>query len=230
VLEISGESGLDRAVVHRMTRALVDEGFVERERSGRYRMGPRSMVYANAYVDVLAIRRVGLPYAVELRERLGSDAPVVVSLNMRVGAEMTVIDAIWGSKTALASILQVGTRFPIEQSATGRCVLAYLPTETQQELCGPSLTPALTARLAAVREAGGIDSTVGDFRAGIVGLGAAIFDDERKPAAALALYGPDIGEVDLVDLKSDLAIALRRAADAIGFASGQGRVQPAGSA
>lgn len=227
VLEISTASGLDRAVVNRLTRALTDEGFVERERSGRYQMGPRAMVYANAYIDVLAVRRVGLPYAVELRERIGLDAPIVVSLNMRVGAEMTVIDAVWDSKVGLDSVLQVGTRFPIEQSATGRCVLAYLPPDVQRRLCGPAMTPELEARLDTVRKADGIDTTHGDVRKGIVGLGAAIFDEDHQPIAALALYGPDGGENGLPARLSELAVSLRRTADAIGFATGRGRVKPA---
>lgn len=227
VLEIANESGLDRAVVNRMVKALVDDEFVERDRAGRYRMGPRSMVYANAYIDVLAVRRIGLPYAVELRERLGRNLPVVVSLNIRVGAEMTVVDAVWDNKIGLDSILQVGTRFPVERSATGRCVIAYLPEEVQHGLLGDRLTSELQRRLTEVRAAGGLDSTQGDFRAGIIGLGATIFASEREPVAALALYGSEPGVEGLADTRSEIAVALRRTADAISFAVGGPRAQPA---
>jgi DNA-binding IclR family transcriptional regulator len=225
VLEIAGESGLDRAVVNRMVKALVEEEFVERDRAGRYRMGPRAMVYASAYIDVLAVRRIGLPYAVELRERLGRDLPAVVSLNIRVVAEMTVVDAVWDNKIGLDSILQVGTRFPVERSASGRCVLAYLGEESRRALLGARLTPELERRLADVRAAGGVDSTQGDFRAGIIGLGATIFDSDREPVAALTLYGSEPGVEGLADTGSEIAVALRRTADAIGFAVGGPRSQ-----
>jgi DNA-binding IclR family transcriptional regulator len=119
----------------------------------------------------------------------------------------------------------VGSRFPIDRCATGRSILAALPESEQRLLCGARLTDELSKRLTEVADAG-VDSTAGDPRSGIVGLGAAIFGADHAPVAALALYGPEPGVKGLTDTRSEIAGALRRTSDAIGFAIGGPRNQP----
>lgn len=225
VQEVAATIGLDRAVVHRLLKALVDEEFVETERPGRFQVGPRSMVYANTYIDALSVRRIGLPYAVDLRDRFGTQYPVVVSLNIRVGSEMTVVDAIWDTKVALDTILQIGTRFPIGRSSTGRCILAYLPEVERRRILGRDTPPQLLERLDKIRTHNGIDTTEGDVRAGINGLAAAIFDKDGTPTAAMSIYGSGSAATDLADSTSEVAVALKRTVDAIGFAVGGNRAQ-----
>lgn len=219
-LEIAKIADLDRTVVHRLVLTLLDERFVQRDATGKYHLGPRSVLYANVFIDRLAVRRVALPYARDLREQISQTGSLAVTLLMRIDAEMTVLDSFSGdSQVALDAILHIGRRFPIYATGTGRAVLAYLHPEEQRKLCGENFTAELAERLKQIREAGGVDFSLGDYKPGINGIGAAIFSEDGPPITGIVAYGTNL-TADTVARDSDLAKMVRRTADAIGEAVG----------
>jgi DNA-binding IclR family transcriptional regulator len=216
VLDIARVTDLNRAVVHRLVLAMSGHELVDRTSSGKYQIGPRALLYANSYLDHLAIRRIALPYLVELRESVPTDQHVIVTLNIRVGAELAVVESIWDSRTALDSIMQVGTHFPLVESSSGIVIAAYMDESLLTDLVGARDAEALSPRLATIREAGGLDYTVGEYRAGIHGIAAVVFS-EMTTDVAIAAYGRDL-DLAVINRESDFASMVRRTADVIGEA------------
>lgn len=213
--ELARSLGLDRTVVYRLVRTLAATGILM-ENSGRYFLGPQNVLYSNSYLDRLSIRRIALPYAIELQSRVIKDNPWVTALSVYAGHSITIIDRIWSPETPLESILDVGTTFPLEGSAGGRLFLAYLPREEAVALVGETKVREFEPRFEAIRKAGGVDIALGDASPGVGAVSAAIFARSGSVVASFAVTGPDMDAV--LDRESDLAVRLRRAADGIGAA------------
>lgn len=214
--EIARSLDLDRTVVYRLVRTLAASGILT-ESSGRYFLGPQNVLYSNSYLDRLAIRRIALPYAIELQSKVIKGNPWVTALSVYAQDSVTIIDRIWSPETPLDSVLDVGTTFPIDRSAGGRLVLAYLPAEEASALVGKTKFKELRPTLGDIRKAGGIETALGDARPGIGAVVAAIFSPRTGAVVAtFGVSGPDMD--DVLDRESDLAVRLRRAADSIGAA------------
>ena len=65
-LELARATGLDRTVVHRLLRTLSQHGMTIEER-GTFRLGPSSVLLAHRYLDNLLVRRLALPYLLDIQ-------------------------------------------------------------------------------------------------------------------------------------------------------------------
>jgi DNA-binding IclR family transcriptional regulator len=213
--EIARALDLDRTVVYRLVRTLAASGILT-ENSGRYFLGPQNVLYSNSYLDRLAIRRIALPYAIELQSRVIKGNPWVTALSVYAQDSVTIIDRIWSPETPLDSVLDVGTTFPIDRSAGGRLVLAYLPQDEAVGMVGKAKFRELKPTLEEIRKAGGVEIALGDARPGIGAVVAAIFSRSGSVVATFGVTGPNMDEV--LNREGDLAVRLRRAADSIGAA------------
>lgn len=184
-LEVAKVTGLDRTVVHRQLRTLAQRGMTVEE-GGSFRLGPASVLLASRYVDSLLVRRLALPYLLELDERVIGDRPWTASLSIPVGDVTVVVERIWTRSTPLGLVLDVGDTHPIDLGAAGRCL----------------------------REPGGVALSHGEASPGVYAVAAAIRSQREHPVAAVAVSGADLGEELAYD--SALALELRRAAHAIG--------------
>ncbi len=222
VAELADASTLERTVVYRIAKTLARANLVDDD-GGRYQLGSQHVLYANRYLDRIAVRRAALPYAAEIQREVLQGRPWIATIALRVGANVTVIDRVWTPTTPLTVILDIGTAFPIADSAAGRCILAYLPQPYAESLVGPQRFAALSDRLAVVREAGGIDLTRDEILPGVEGVAVTLFAGRsQQPVAALAISGLDMGAA--LDRDSEIARFLRRAADNIGSALSAARV------
>jgi IclR family acetate operon transcriptional repressor len=213
VLELSTATGIDRTVVHRLLKTLRQQRMVVDE-GGAYRLGPESVLLANAYVDSLQVRRLALPYMVDMQAHDLSDVPWTVSLSIPVGAISTVVERIWTPRTPLDVVLSSGDNLPLESTGTGRSILAYYPVQRVRDIVGAERAEALSATFQAIRDAGGVGMSHGEAIAGVDGIAAAIRAQSGEPVAALAVVGVDLG--DQMSYESRLAHKLRRTAQAIG--------------
>ncbi len=213
VLELARAAGLDRTVVHRLLRSLLQEGMVVEER-GLFRLGPSPILLANRYLDDLLVRRLALPYMVELQSGEIADKPWTATLSVAVGDVSAVIERIWTPTTPLDLVLSVGDTFPIHSTATGRSMLAYYPPERVVELLGPERAADLEPVLEAVRAAGGVGVSRGEAVPGVQAIAAAIVSRRQTPIASVSVSGVDLE--DQIEIDSRLASTLRRAAAAIG--------------
>jgi len=212
-LEISRATGLDRTVVHRLLRSICEEGMAVEER-GTFRLGPEPVLLAHRYLDNLLVRRLALPYLVDLQTNVVGDLPNTVSLSIPVRDVVTVIERIWTPTAPLGVVLDVGDTVAIDRTAAGRALLPYYPVTEVEELLGDERFAAVAETLEEVRAADGIGIAHGEVHRGVDGVAAAIRSRRSQPIAAIVVSGPDLG--DEVAYDSALAGHLRRAADAVG--------------
>jgi len=212
-LEVARATGLDRTVVHRLLRTIGEYGLVFEER-GTFRLGPASVLIANRYVDNLLVRRLALPYLLDLQSRVLGERPWNVSLSIPVGDVSTHVERIWTPSIPLDAVLDVGATHPIDRSAAGRSMLAYYEASDTRELIGPDRYSDVAPLLESVRAAGGIALSAGEASPGTYAVAAVILSRRSQPVAAIAVTGLDLGDELAYD--STLAGHLRRAAAAIG--------------
>jgi IclR family acetate operon transcriptional repressor len=212
-LEIAKAGGLDRTVVHRLLRTLSRQGMVLEER-GSFHLGPATMLLAHGYLDNLLVRRLALPYLLDIQGSVVGDRPWTVSMSIPVGELTTVIERIWTRAAPLGMVLDIGDTFPIDRGAAGRCVLAFQPEAEAKALIGADRYAAVAPILERVREAGGVAVSRGEAREGVYAVAAAIRSRRGAPVAAIAVSGLDLGE----ELGDDTPLAghLRRAAQGVG--------------
>jgi len=213
VLELSAATGLDRTVTHRLVKSLALEGLALDER-GTYRLGPATVLLSNRYIDDLLVRRLALPYMVELSGNELADKPWTVTLSIPVGALSTVIERNWTPRAPLDLVLGVGDNFPIDSTATGRSILSMSSDADIVDLLGKERASEVAPVLEKVRAAGGVGVSRGDAVPGVQAIAAAIRSRRAAPVAAISVSGVDLG--DQLEYDSVLAAMLRRAANVIG--------------
>jgi len=212
-LELARASALDRTVVHRLLRTLAAHGMAVEER-GSYSLGPAAVLLANRYHDNLLVRRLALPYMLDLQASAVGEQPWTVTLMIPVGALVTVIERIWTRSVPLDMVLDIGDTFPIDSAAAGRAVLAYLVEAEARTLIGEERWEAVAPTLGRVREVGGVALSHGDAIPGIDAMAAAVISRRGHAVGAVAVSGLDLGE-QMSD-ESPLAGQLRRSARAVG--------------
>jgi DNA-binding IclR family transcriptional regulator len=212
-LEIARAAGLDRTVVHRLLRTLSDRGMTVEDRGG-YALGPASVLLANRYVDNLLIRRLALPYLLDLHAGAVGEKPWPLTLLIPVGDLATVIERIWARSAPLGMVLDIGDTLPIDRAAAGRAVIAYRRKDEVRALLGDERWQAVGPTLERVREADGIAFSHGDVLAGVHAMAAAIRSRRGHAVAAIAVSSLELS--DEFSERSPLAGQLRRAAHAVG--------------
>jgi IclR family transcriptional regulator, acetate operon repressor len=212
-LEVAGATGLDRTVVHRLLRTIGEYGLVVEEH-GVFRLGPASVLIANRYVDNLLVRRLALPYLLDLQSRVLGERPWNVSLSIPVGDVSTVVERLWTPGIPLDAVLDVGDTHPIDRGAAGRSILAYYEESDALEAIGPERYAEVAPVLERVRAAGGVALSEGEASPGTYAVAAVIRSRRSQPVAAIGVAGLDLGDELAYD--SSLAGHLRRAAEAVG--------------
>lgn len=217
--EIAEIAGLDRTITHRILCTLKADGLVDVE-SGRYSLGGRNLLFGNAYLDHLNLRRIALPYLLNLlHNRLSGYSLATISLFIAIGPFVTSVEQLWPPTAPLDVVLSVGSKLPIETTAAGRCMLAFAPPEEVEDLIGQEAAAKLAKRFAEIRAANGVDYARDDEPHGLPGMGAVsalIRDRNGETVASLSVSG--LGLDSQLDRNSEIAIQLRRAADQIGLA------------
>jgi IclR family acetate operon transcriptional repressor len=206
-LELARATGLDRTVVHRLLRTLVGRRLVH-EQGGRYALGPATAQLGYAYVDGLGFRRPALMYGTDLAQQI-VDRPWMVSIGAPIDDEVVLIDRIWGPRTPLNTILDIGTRLAFDGSALGRTMLAYLAADEVTRLVGEKRARAVARRLADIRRWDGVDVATDEVQPGVVGVAAVVRDPGGRPVGSMAIAGPS-DDARLRD--RDAVLLVRRAA------------------
>ncbi len=213
VLDVAKATGLDRTVVHRQLRTLAQCGMTEEE-GGAFRLGSRCVLLANRYVDNLLVRRVSLPYLLEVQAGVIGDKPWSVTLSIPVGDVTTVVERIWTRFVPLGTVLDIGDTHLIDRGASGRAILAFQPPPQAKALIGAQRYKAVQTILARVRETGGVALSRGEAQPGVYAVAAAVRSRRGHPVASISVSGLDLGD-QLAD-DSSLAGELLCSARAIG--------------
>lgn len=180
-------AGLPRTTVHRIRRALEEEGFLAVDAAtGRLQLGPGLLKLAVA--SRRDLRTVVGPYL----ERLSRELNETVDLGVLDGSHVLFIAQHTAPSRDLIAVSRVGARFPAHCTAPGKVLLSALaPEELQRRLPKKLEIPArhasftrdaLLKELAEIRKTGvGFDRE--EHRLGICGIGVAITDVDGSLAA-----------------------------------------------
>ena len=209
-------AGIDRTIAHRLVATLALRGYLHRESSGGYRLGPTCLALASAITD---LRTMARPF-LEALSRATRETVHVVVLS---GREAVFIDGIESSHT-LRVASRVGRLVPAHATSVGKAWLACLSEGRIDELYGSSDLAAVTSRticdrqqlaaeLQATRDRGYAVSR-GESEAGVGSVAVAVCSPSGEPRAALSVAVPLERWSD--DFEGNAVEHLRRAASALG--------------
>jgi len=193
---LARELGLPRSSVYQLLAVMIDEGFVVHYPEDRT-YGLSTLV---SEIGTSALRSERLSrLATPLMQTLANLAPIPVVAHLAVlsGSDVSYAARVQGSR-APTTVSAVGVRLPAHLTATGRAMLAQLtapqvralyPTRsalTRRQTAGPQTLAELGQLLAETRERGWAIE-VGDVTADYASVGAAAFDRNGYPSAAIGL-------------------------------------------
>jgi DNA-binding IclR family transcriptional regulator len=192
---LGAETGLHPSTAHRILGSLADNGFVERDAAGHYRLGLRLLqlgVRLHGDVDMRALAR---PVMEALRDRLDE----TINLTIREGDQVVYIEKATPTRSIHVQQL-IGSRAPLHVTAVGKLMLgaggeaairAYaarinLPAYTRNTITGVErLIDACTAALAAGYA---LDDEEAELGVGCIGV--VLNDATGRVAGGLSVSAP----------------------------------------
>ena len=124
--ELTGRTGLPRATAHRLAAALEAHGLVERDPTGRFRLGARlaEMGLAAGTGRHRSLAELATPVLARLRDETGESAQLYV----RSGdGDTRVCVAAVESPHGLRTIVAVGAVLPMDRGSAAKVLSAGLP-------------------------------------------------------------------------------------------------------
>ncbi|MGW2123184.1 IclR family transcriptional regulator [Streptomyces sp. NPDC001758] len=187
VSAIARETGLPKAVVHRILRELVLEKFlVLDEATKSYRMGPGALSIGLAAMRELDVAAIAHRHLVALSELTGQ----TTTLSLRQGWSRVYVDQVL-SRQEIRMSVALGTSHPLHAGSSSKAILAALPdTEREDYIAHHSLHGVTDATITSA-------TTLREETAVIRAVGYAVSVGERQLEAAsvaAAVHGP-IGQV-----------------------------------
>jgi DNA-binding IclR family transcriptional regulator len=193
VTELARELGIAKSNVHRLLQTLIELGHVRQNEHGLYLASIRLWEFGSQVAGRLAIQRA----AGDHLKRLAAATAEESQLAMLDGTDTVYLQAIEAvHPVRVASVL--GRRVSLHCTAVGKAILAYQPDAviraTTRQL--HSFTPRtittserLRAELAEIRRRG-YAMNLGEWHAGIHGIGAPITSPDGTVGAAVSVIGP----------------------------------------
>lgn len=192
--DVAARTGLSRSNAHRTLQTLMHAGYVERDPDdGSYRGTLKMFAVGVRQQGQLDVRKIAPPHMAALARDCGE----TIHLSILDGTDVIYIDKI-DSIQPIRAYSMVGGRAPAHAVATGKALLAaQAPTYLDawpsrlERYTEATITQrdVLQQELAKVRRAGHAVNR-GEWRAGVGGLAAAVFNGFERPVAALGISGP----------------------------------------
>ncbi len=210
-LDLARLTGIDRTTIHRLLKTLTHWSLIESQ-SGTYRLGPESLIYSAAYLNRLNLRKIALPYAIELQRVIG-ERQAIVSLSVPVGDQVVLIERMWTPTTPLNVIVDLADQFPIDGSPSGRAVLATYSDAAAQAILGETRHAKALPALALIRSEQDFAFGHGEFKPGLSSVAFPIRVEGAQAIGAVVVAGLDME--DETHPASSLASHVRRACEGI---------------
>lgn len=129
--ELSRLTGIPRPSVVRLAATLMQHRWLQPEPDGDgYMLGAGVVALAHVFLSGLDVRAVARPLMQACADRIGGS----VYLAVRDGLELVIVEACRSRTAMLAARLDVGSRLPLANSASGRAYLATLPEPDRSTL------------------------------------------------------------------------------------------------
>ncbi len=210
---------LPRSTAYHLMTAMAEEGFVVHLADDRrYGLGVAAFEVGSGYSRQAPLQRLARRHVAALTDRVGESAHLAVPHGRDV---LYVIEERASGRPPL--VTEVGVRLPAHLTASGRAILAALPTAqvralypdreafVQRHAGGPTSLSALRTVLAETRQRG-YATEDGEITPGFASIGAAVLDHNDLPLAGVAVTYATERDVDI----ERVADAVRATAAAIG--------------
>ena len=211
VTELAAHLNLTKSNTHRLLQTLTTCGYVRNvNQSGKYELTLKLWELGTAIADRLDIAH----YAEEGMRCLSTRCRETIHLSVLEGDQVMYLDKI-DSPQPVRAYSRVGGRAPAYCVATGKALLAYAPDDLVTQISGhlqahtskTILTPHdLRKELEDVRRRGYAVNR-GEWRDGVCGVAAPIWDTEGRVCAAIGVSGPadQFGQRNLKKFKTAVA-------------------------
>lgn len=195
LFQISRNLGFPPSTARRLLKVMMSRRLIQQDAGTKlYRLGPGLFYLASVARDGLEIRKIAYPLMERLRDITGENA---VLHELRDGKRVCIEKV--ESKEVLRDSLRVGDQFPAHAGASGKVLLAYLPSDELKEYLKAAhglkaLTPRtitdpkkLAADLARTRKQGFAYSCGERVMDGLCAISAPIFDNEGRAPYSLTI-------------------------------------------
>jgi len=190
--ELVERTGLPKSTLMRLLSTLIDLGFLQRTRHGRYAVSLKMWRIGCGAVEQDSIHDAVMPALRTIVERTGETALYAVY----EGGYAVYIEKLEGSHPILA-YASVGGRSPAYASATGKALLAWRQPRdieavaaTAQPLTKATLRGQAIVDNCTATRAAGYAVNRGEWREGVWGIAAPVFGRSRDVVAAIGVSGP----------------------------------------
>lgn len=192
--EIARERRLPMPTAARLTKALEEEGFLERNgRTKQYRLGFKCYLLGSIAKKTGVLRTIALPHMEGLKNRFNE----TVNLYIREGHSRICHEQVESSLN-LKRAAKLGDRFPLWAGASGRCFLAFMSREETERILEelePLTRNTLLEKNVIYEKIGaivqnGYEISVAEREEGVSSVAAPIFDASMAPVSCMTLSGP----------------------------------------
>lgn len=223
---IAEQTKLNKSTAYRFLAHLERAGYLVRDNTGAYLLGPRLVHLGSGSTYQSTIRKISRP----ILEVLWRETGETVNLAVLDGREILYLDVI-ESPHNFRLVSQVGMRRPLHCTALGKAILAWQDTSFRDELLSTTkfekLTPhsiarssELIAELGRIQRRGyALDDE--EVELGARCVAAPVLDSAHQVAAGVSVSGPTIRMVRT--RTAHIADAVRKAAHEISLQLGYSR-------
>ena len=192
--DVAERTGLTRSNAHRTLQTLIHAGYVERDPiDGSFRGTLKMFAMGVRQQGQLDVRKIAPPHMATLASESGE----TIHLSILDGLDVIYIDKI-DSVQPIRAYSMVGGRAPAHAVATGKALLAAqspLHLDAMPARLERFTAATITDRevlLAELAKASRVGYAVnrGEWRDGVGGLAATVFNGFERPVAALGISGP----------------------------------------
>ncbi len=186
-------SGLNKTTTHRLLQALYSEELLARNPgTGSYRLGPGLMALGVQALSSNDLRLRARP----LLRKLADDTGETATLEIPIDDTMLILDEVTG-KHCVGAAGNVGTRWPIHATSTGKALIAFDQhgpdrlSELLQSLTSRTITrhETLQKQLGDIRRRG-FAETVDELEDGFSAVGAVVRGSMGEVVGAISICGP----------------------------------------
>jgi len=224
VREMARKLDLHPSSVGRMLVTLTKLGIlVQNESNHKYRLGSKVLQWSAVYLGSLDLQKVSRPYMEELLKNTQES----VSLYVPSGNERVLIERL-DSSHFMRVVTQIGQRMPLYAGASGKVFLAFLPTQTRDDVLKNMHLDRLTSKtiidikdllkeLILIRKRGYAISH-GERVEGVTSLSAPLFNYRNQVIGAISISGPSIRltEEKITEFIEPLIVATDHISQAMG--------------
>lgn len=137
---LAAETELHPSTAYRILAALIQHGFVARDASGLYLLGPHLLQLAAKVRVGLDVRAAARPEMEWLRDQVGE----TVNLTVRQGDEMVYVERVTPNRMMRVEQL-IGSRAPLHVTAVGKLMLGEAGAAATRDYARRTRLPSYTA-------------------------------------------------------------------------------------